>query len=442
MNKDTKSLFSESVNPESNILYEYLHQCTANNSPETVIKEFRNLLLQGRNNNPTVSQALERIIFAARGNKQFNQVLSNCFYLILNSWAINSECFAHIPELMTIIELVSSSSSYDRRRKQLIHLIKEYKQTKLYDKLQGAASLISYQISDNISPKSLVNNELDNTSFDITTSLVNNYLPRYTYLYDYFLPQDDNFKQLREYIQKSQNQRQKDFEIQLSRHMIYRFRLKQLAKMKLMSKGVGKIITKVDNPTLLSERAFKVALKQYIGKNGNNKTVLELCQRFTADNDLRNSFQVFKNDLYLFLIHDIKPRDRNQNFADSLKNKLDNVFPQSDQKALNSNLILQTLRQLYSFLIIAPNSTKDNNKFANLIVHLGTAQVMMILLKLVLICPESKPDLEKKMALIVVQHQLNPIQNIPWLFKSLEHLLMAFSLYFGDIDILIPSSYF
>ena len=433
-------MFPKSVDPERRVLYEYLYQCTAKNSPETVLKEFGNLLRQGRNNNTKVSQAFEKIIFAPGGQKQFGLVLSHCFYLILNTWLSDLKYSSYIQELIPIIEAVSKSSSYDRRRKQLIHLIKEYQQTQLYYQLQAIISLINYQIEDDIVSRNIFTNEAGNTNYDLSTSIVNTYLPRYTFLYSYFLPQGDGLEQLREYIQKLQHKRQKEFEIQLSKHLIYRFRLRQVAKMKLMSKGAGKIITKVNNPTLLSERAFKVALDQYIGKNSNSKTLLEQSQRFVADHDLRRSFQDFKNDLHLFLVHDLKPRDRNQNFADSLKFKLDSVFPHSNSKELSNNLILQTFRQLYSFLIIDPNLTTDKNKFASLIVHLGTAQVMMILLKLVLICPDSKPDLEKKIALIAAQNQLLPIHDIPWLFKSLEHLLMAFSFYFGDIDVVNPIS--
>ena len=116
MNRDTKDLFSESVDLASNILYKYLHQCTDNNPPETVIKEFRNLLLQGRNNSPEASQAIEKVIFGSGGQKQFDQIISHCFYLILNSWASNPEYFVHIPELLAIIEQIGKSSSYDRRR--------------------------------------------------------------------------------------------------------------------------------------------------------------------------------------------------------------------------------------------------------------------------------------------------------------------------------------
>ncbi len=82
---------------------------------------------------------------------------------------------------------------------------------------------------------------------------------------------------------------------------------------------------------------------------------------------------------------------------------------------------MQTCRQLYSFLITDTHSAIELNNLTNLIVNLGTAQVMMFLIKIVLISPESKSDLEKKIALITSYYQLNAIQEIPWLSKTLEH---------------------
>ncbi|WP_319419670.1 hypothetical protein [Pleurocapsa sp. FMAR1] len=97
---------------------------------------------------------------------------------------------------------------------------------------------------------------------------------------------------------------------------------------------------------------------------------------------------------------------------------------------------------------IAKSSPEVIQEFKNLliqgrnvdIINLGTAQMMMILIKIVLICPESKSDLEKRIALIASYYQLNAIQEIPWLFKTLEHLLIAFSIYFGNIDVSIAKS--
>ena len=430
---------AQPVAQASNIVYEYLLQCVTTKSPPEVIQEFKTLLIQGRNVDQRASKAWEKIISSTEG-QQFNIILSYCFYLILDSWLHIPKSLSYLAQLREILDQVNQTKSYDRRRLQLIQLIKDYQCSQAYFQLKAIMAIIDPQaVSNIISANAAITNEESNHSNSINTSIINTYLPRYTYLYNYFLPQEFELSELRKYLQALQENRQKNFEIQLSKHIIYRFRLKQVAKMKLLSKGAGKIITKVNNPSLLSERAFRIALQQYLGVD-HGSTILQRSQRFVIDNNSRSSFQVFKQDLHRFLTNNIKPRNSNYNFYQELKQKLDDAFFQSDCKPLNDTLILQTCRQLYSFLIIDTHSATDPNKLANLIVNLGTAQVMMILIKIVLICPESKSDLEKKIALIASYYQLNAIQEIPWLSKTLEHLLVAFSIYFGKIDVSIAKS--
>jgi hypothetical protein len=74
------------------------------------------------------------------------------------------------------------------------------------------------------------------------------------------------------------------------------------------------------------------------------------------------------------------------------------------------------------------------------VANLGTAQVMMMLIKITLICPESKADLEKKICMLATYYQHRTVRQVRWLLKTLEHLLIAFSIYFGKIDISIVKS--
>ena len=439
MIKNTDGLSKQSIEPEIKLICDYWHQSASSKSPTQVIIEFKSLFLQGRVENLEVSQALEKIV-ASASELQFSQIFSHCFYLILDCW-VEVKGLTHTEELINILELANQASSYDRRRKQLIQSIKSYQQTKAYNRLRAVISLLSYKAIDNNNARAAMAQALSSGSQEANLIDINTYLPRYTFLYSFFAPlQTENLDRLNQYILDLQCDRQQNFEFQLSKHLIYRFRLKQVAKMKLMSKGAEKIITKANNPLLLSEKAFKIALQQYFGKVDSNKTVLERARRFVADCSSRNSYQAFKQDLQRFLLRNIQPRNSNYQFDRELAAKLDNIFVQSNDKPLNDTLILQTCRQLFSFLVIDISETENTHKFANLIVNLGTAQTMTILTKIVLICPESRSDLEKKIALIVAHHQLVPIHDVPWLFKSLEHLLMAFSIYFGSIDVPVAKS--
>ena len=338
---------TQPINRASNIVYEYLLGCVTTKSPPEVIQEFKNLLIQGRNVDQRASKALEKIISSAEG--QFNTILSYCFYLILDNWSHTPKSLSYLAQLWEILDQVKQTKSYDRRRLQLIQLIKDYQRSPAYFQFKAIMAIIDPQAVNNIVlANAAITNEKSNSSNSINTSIINTYLPRYTYLYNYFIPQEFELNHLRKYLQALQENRQKNFEIQLSKHIIYRFRLKQVAKMKLLSKGAGKIITKVNNPSLLSERAFRIALQQYLGVDLGG-TILQRSQRFVIDNNSRSSFQVFKQDLHRFLTNNIKPRNSNYNFSQELKQKLGDALFQSDRKPLNDTLILQTCRQLYSF---------------------------------------------------------------------------------------------
>ena len=423
---------------EYSVIYEYLRQGAAIQSAPEVIRKFQNLLQRGKDVDVRLSQALEKAIFTDK--EEFDVFLNQCLYIVLDAWIDKPELLAFIPQLLNTLNIVSQSRSYDRLRRQLTLLIRSYQQSDSYRRLQQTIAIIQPMGAIvNSLDNSLVTNESAGSSSRQKTPLISSYLIRYTFLYPYFLSELSK-PNLVEHIKRLQSSRQQDFEIKLSKHIIYRFRLKQLAKMKMMAKGAGKIINKADNPSILSERAFRVAMQQYIGKNELGSTLLERSQLFIAENEYRQTYKVFKQDLYRFLVNDIKPRNNTYQFPSQLEQKMTEIFPQAYNKPLNRTQMLQTCRQLYSFLIVDPASNSNSARFVELIANLGTAQVMMILLKIVLICPESKADLERKICIVVMHHQHQTVAANPWLLKSLEHLLMAFSIYFGKIDISIAKS--
>ncbi|MGL5834158.1 MAG: hypothetical protein ACRC1Z_13130, partial [Waterburya sp.] len=250
MDSSARHAIPQPQGQQQQLIHEYLRQKADTRPPSKLIQEFQNLLLQGRNADAQVSKALEKIIFA--GESQFNSFLSQCFYTILGVWLQQPGSMAYVDQLLSTLDVVCQAKSYDRCRKQLIQLIKNYQLTPSAEQLRLVTTLIlpTEGVSDQVG-NSLVTNESTDHSSSSDTSCLNSQLTRYTYLYHHFIPQDLEIPELIEQIKQLQSDRQQNFEILLSKHIIYRFRLKQLAKMKMMAKGAGKIITKVDNPSLL-----------------------------------------------------------------------------------------------------------------------------------------------------------------------------------------------
>jgi hypothetical protein len=475
--RDIDGLARYTDNQGCSLIYEYLrHDAAIQSPPETILK-LQNLFGLARNVEIRVSQALEKIIFSAnqqfdgegrvaerasrsdiasqwrigsadwrKSNRHVDIFLSQCFYSILDCWLETPESINYVPQLFGALETIGTTKSHDRRRKQLTQLIAHYFLSDSYFQLKTIVALImppqtaQVSLSNSLATDRIPSTDSNNNIDSDSNPIINNYLIRYPYLYQYLLPEDIHAPNLVSLMKKLEENSQKDFEIKLSKHIIYRFRLKQLAKMKLMSKGAGKMITKAENPSLLSEAAFRIALQQYIGKIDNKSSLLERSQLFIVENERRLTYKKFKQDLYLFLVSNIQTRNSTYRFDSRLKEKLKDIFAHSDAKPLNRTLILQTCRQLFSFLIIDTAINSDSSKFAELIANLGTAQVMGILVKVTLICPESKADLAKKIYLIVTHYQLQTVQEAPWLLKSLEYLLIAFSIYFGKIDVSIAKS--
>ena len=424
---------ARAVSQEFNVVYKYLRQSATVQAPLELTQNFKTLLQNGRNADARVSRAFEKIVFASEG--QFVSFLNQCFYIILDIWVDRDESLVCIDRLIKTLNAICKTSSYDRRRKQLIQQIWRYQQSQSYLRLKLVTTIIDPTVNlDTETDRSIATNESGITGTS-KTPLIDSYLSRYPFLYPYLLPADISAPHISAKIEWLQSERQKEFEIQLSKHIIYRFRLKQIAKMKMMSQSAGKIITKSKNPSLLSERAFRAALQQYVGKSDRGNTLQERAQLFIAENQHRKNYGKFKLDFGRFLTHEIEPRSSTYHFKSRLSQKLAEIFPQANDKPLNQTQILQTCRQLLSYLIVDPALTNSPQQFAELVVNLGTAQAMLTISKIILICPEAKADLEKKLYLIVDRYQLQTVQQTPWLLKSLEHLLIFYSIHFGHVDV-------
>ena len=132
-------------------------------------------------------------------------------------------------QLRGIINGIGSAKSYDRRRKKLIQLIRDYQETEFYLQLKIVMAIIKPQILDNPGGnETVITDEISNSRYN-SSDIINDYLVRYTYLYQYLFPSGEQFNNLLLLIEKLKDKRQKAFEISLSKHI--------MAPMSVMSIG-------------------------------------------------------------------------------------------------------------------------------------------------------------------------------------------------------------
>ena len=438
MINDINGSIHQSIDREANVIYEHLRQ-RANESPSDVIREFRNLLLLSKKISSRVSNALESVLFSNR-QQQFNTVLNNCCWIIIDCSIDNRRSMSYIFQLLDTFDLVAQTYSYNRQRKQLVQSIKDYQQSELYFQIRAAIAIIKPKDITRLDLITLLSARIsDTTSSHINKEHIDIYLPRYPYLYHNFIPKSIQTKHITTLIERLQKKRQKEFEILLSKYIVYRFRLKQLERIEPSFKEANKTITKVDNPSLLSYKASSAAFKQYLSRV-NGYSILEKARIFIEENESRTSYQIFKQDLCQFITANITPTNNTFKFKNRLESKLEEMLTESNNEPLNKALMVQTCRQLLSILIIDRSKSSDSLNFKELIVNLGATQTTLILTKIVLICPELKIDLEKKIFSLAACYQQQKAREISWLIKALEHLTISFSICFGNIDTSIAKS--
>lgn len=402
------------------LIYQYLRDYVDNNSPQEVIAEFRRIFFEFSIQNSSLRSNIENLIFSKEDQGRFFYVLNYCYHIVINHWAKQSEFHQFIIELVNIIDSINfKARCYDRRRKKILELSYGFRQTDYYLKLKRIANVIS------------CNPLLD---FDPEKSIAN-YLAHYPYLYQPLLLGKEHIPEAKNLIINLQNLRQKSFEFQLAQHIIYRSRLVQIARARQISHGAGKFLRRVKNPSLLSEQDLKYSIKKYLEKPNGKETIYQISREFIAKNKLGISYKQFKKRLHSYLILGVKSRSKEYQFDKIISKILDKAYYQSDSQPLNDSLILQTCRRLLRFLVVDKTQQNSHRQLIDLVMNLGTSTTVSLMIRMILICPKIKPELEERLAILFVNYESYSAEDVTWLIKFLENFLIACSLHFGKIDL-------
>ena len=418
------------INPQDNItfkrvnsekiVYQYFRDYVENNSPQEVITEFRRVFFEFSINSSSIRSHVENIIFSKEDQGRFFSALNYCYHIVINHWAQKSEFHQFIIELVNIIDSINfKAKSYDRRRKKILELAHSFRQTDYYLKLQRIAKVI---VGSSVS------------GFNFQES-ISQYLSHYPYLYQALLLGTEYIPEEKNLIIKLQKMRQEYFEFQLAQHIIYRSRLKQIAQARQISHGAGKFLRRAKNPSFLSERDLGYSLKKYLEKPNGQKTINQISRQFLNKNKLGVSYKDFKNNLYSYLILGVKSRNKEYQFDKIISSILNKSYYQSDNQPLSDALIFQTCRRLLRFLVVDTTQNNNHRQLIDLVINLGTATTVSLLIKMALICPQVKPELEQRLGILFLHYESQKAEDVTWLVKILENFLIAFSIHFGKIDL-------
>jgi len=405
---------------DEQLLYNHLQDCVKQELPKQSIERFRILFIDGYGYpDREIVEVLDRITASNLTEQELKNILNQCCYILINHWLMYPKHHSAIPRLVELLKNLSSSVVQSPLSRRLRDLVQLFGKSEQYQELE--------RIARGIEPPS-------------APSAVNRPLAEiiswYPYLYSHCLLSQGSSVEHQQIIRQLQAQKQRQFEIHLSRYATYLARQIQIERHPSSTQAAKKIQQPIPNPTRLSDRDLLVALKQFVGKVDGSNTYKDLAHLFLAHTRQVPSYRDFKKDLYEYLIASISPEYGRYQYYRYLAKHLKNTFPDCDAQKVNGILLVQTCRELFNFLVASPNQP-EHILFIDLISNNSSLNTVGLLLKIALLSRQVKPHLEQRFSILFNHYESHTIDNkkILWLVESLENLNIALGVNFGAVDI-------
>ncbi|NEO52332.1 MAG: hypothetical protein F6K54_04110 [Okeania sp. SIO3B5] len=404
---------------EEQKIYNHFLELVLTESIEQIVERFRILFIQySLYQIPEISTAMGRIIQFPECEEKFNAILNRCCYILINHQQLPQDKKNALKQLMNLFEQAidkSESSCYEPdETKKMLELINCFTQSQEYLSLKRMVEVINLSSANNT-----------NDPLKQPLKILNSHYP---YLYKYLLINPKSSKEHQQAVRKMQVEKQQKYEIDLSHYVTHQVRL-QLSPVKRSISAT--------NPTLLSNDELLLSIKQFVGKVEGNETYRDYAKRFLAYTTVPQPYHLFKDSFYEYLStsFDVESHRIQVKFKNKLYNYLQNLMPDSDEQLLNESLMMKTCHQLLIFLIVHGPKQPQHFFFINLIGNLGPVITTGLLLKILLVCQQVRPNLEKRFAFLFKHYEFSTQNKVQWLVKVLENMQIALSTNFGRIDL-------
>ncbi|MBE9028390.1 hypothetical protein IQ266_01305 [filamentous cyanobacterium LEGE 11480] len=406
---------------EEQRLYNHVLEFAQVEMPDQLLERLRQLFVEGVSyRDASVLADLDAIVLSDYAAAEFRFILNRCIHILTNRWQGRPQMHYAVPRLLDVLDASPQQpiSKHPRQRslKRLRELMSQFRQTEQYLAIKRLATLISQE------------------GEAIQTQPLGYLIRRYPYLYPHCLISEGCSNEDQQSVRQLQEKAQYKFEVDLSRYVTYQVRRLDLLQTS-SEDSVGRILTPVKNPTLLTDLEACESLRHFVGKIDGESTHRDLAYRFLNYTQDTQSFGRFKGDLYEYLETAIDPEYGHRQFNKLLYRQLRMILPDQDDQPVNEFLVTRLCSQLMNFLIVQSPQQPRHFVFVDLISNIGPMWTTSLLLRILLICSKVKPYLEKRLSILFNHYESCAQGSVEWLVMVMEHLNLALSTNFGQMSL-------
>lgn len=378
------------------MIYQFLLNLVRKQPPERVLLEFKQLFIDydSCSSSAEVSRAVAELIF--RNNEhEFRHTLKRSCYILVNNWD-TSRNHSYIKELVDLftdlkIHKKSLSANINRLRTWLTNFVEsqDYYDLKLFLAKYGYGK--------------------EHWSHRYTSYLL---VPQYTNF--------DNPIEQREAART------------LSKKLKDRFKF-DLAMYTAHSQSCVASIPKYKipiNPTGLGDEVLRF-IKMIVAKRGTFS--YENLANIFIEQTRNINYKHFKHCLQNYLIFSVAHKDFVDILSNKLSGKLELLYESYHQEPIDDALLLRTSNRVIECL-----TTEDQNGPSGLFILLlsqgNPLTLVIVLLKIILLCPNARTHLENCIAKLIQYYVGYPEEECQWVVNFFEVFNITFAIHAGNVQ--------
>ncbi|MEM9539029.1 MAG: hypothetical protein AAGA60_05895 [Cyanobacteria bacterium P01_E01_bin.42] len=378
------------------MIYQFFLETVRYFAPEDAAIEFKRLFFDYHStpNNLDAFTDLARIL-SASDRDEFTNTLKRCCYILINNWESRRQGHAIYQLVESFTEInFSTRPSAKRNVRRLKSWLRFFHESEHYQDLQLFASRYNEGESNK------------------------HWSDRYT---PYLLAS--------QYSNTHNSPEQREAAKVLCQQLKDRFKF-DLAMYTARSELEHQHPAKVKNPTALGDNVLRL-IKKIVAKRG-QFSYLNLAHIFRKQVQ-GITYGEFKKSLLNYLIFSVEKQTIVEILKTHLSRKIEKLYLDRNDEIINEALILRTCNKIFGYLT-TEKEKQPSETFVFLLSQGNPLTLVMVLLKLVLICPNSRTYLENCIADLVRYYQQFPDEDSRWVVNFFEIFNITFSIY-ADNDV-------
>lgn len=183
------------------------------------------------------------------------------------------------------------------------------------------------------------------------------------------------------------------------------------------------------NPTSLGDRVLQI-VKTIVLRNGKQGYV-SLAHLF-LEQTRGLTYSGYKRSLFKYLVASTRQSDLNEKIRQKLQKRLENIEVHCQRDRLSNRLHQETCEQMIKFLMSETGHT-PSSLFIVLLSQGNPLSLTILLLKLVLICPPARSQLDRCAAQLLQYYQAFESKDCRWVAYFFDILNVTFAIYTENI---------